>query len=240
MRVISKFHDFYDAVQAQGQDRSLVFVRESHEVARAYREKQAPASCEKFVSTVASVAPGQLSLRQSSARYSSLTVSAGAVLLAGRLYPFAEALVMLRGSLASEPARVIYDLAELQQLLAEHDYDLEEKDRPRFSHWRGTQTFTWKEFFALSGSEQLLSNAVEQRLAILSWEARGDILRICPRLADLQFFRKLDAWQTHQELSMFLGNLAAPERNVVHIEDKYRIAQHGFDKWSFRRAPAGR
>jgi hypothetical protein len=40
---------------------------------------------------------------------------------------------------------------------------------------------------------------------------------------------------------MFLGAIAAPENKPpVEIEDKYRIAQHGFDRYSFRKAPTKR
>lgn len=240
MRIISKFHDYYDAVQTQGQDRTMVFVREEQEFSQAHREKRCPPVYANFLAQMAGQAPRVRDLRKASERYSRVFISAGVILFAGRLYPFAEATCALRGSLASEPSRFIYDFQELVALLAEHNFDLEESDRPKYSYWRGTQTWSWKEFFALSGSERMMDEAVSQRWAILSWEARGDMLRICPRLHDLQFFRKLDAWQAYQELSMFLGNLAAPERNTVQIEDKYRIAQHGFDKWSFRRPPAQR
>jgi len=37
---------------------------------------------------------------------------------------------------------------------------------------------------------------------------------------------------------MFMGGvLGSPEKEIVQIEDKYKITQHGFDKWSFRKEP---
>ena len=37
---------------------------------------------------------------------------------------------------------------------------------------------------------------------------------------------------------MFLSGKLSKELNeTVEIEDKYKIEQHGFDKWSFRKMP---
>ena len=37
---------------------------------------------------------------------------------------------------------------------------------------------------------------------------------------------------------MFIsGVLGNKEKEIVQVEDKYKIAQHGFDKWSFRKEP---
>ncbi len=240
MRIISKFHDYYDVVQSQGQDRSLVFVREQQEYPQSHRERGCPAEFAKLVADFADQVPSPLELRKSSSTHSRVHVSPGIVLFAGRLHPFAEVSLTLKNSLSAEPPRFIYDFQELVALLAEHNYDLLEKDRSRYSYWRGTQAWSWEQFFGQSGSDKWLDQAITNRWAVLSWERHMDLLKVQPRLADLQFYRKLDAWQAYQELSMFFGNLAAPERVPVVIEDKYRIAQHGFDQWSFRKPPATR
>jgi hypothetical protein len=37
---------------------------------------------------------------------------------------------------------------------------------------------------------------------------------------------------------MFMGGvLGAGEKEIVEVEDKYKITQHGFNKWSFRKEP---
>lgn len=61
---------------------------------------------------------------------------------------------------------------------------------------------------------------------------------INPILKDYQFYKVFDAFQTFQEIQMYLGGvLGRGEKEIVEVEDKYRIAQHGFDKWSFRKEP---
>jgi hypothetical protein len=48
----------------------------------------------------------------------------------------------------------------------------------------------------------------------------------------------MDSFTAFQEISMFLGGvLGAGEKNIVEVEDKYKITQHGFNKWSFRKEP---
>ena len=35
---------------------------------------------------------------------------------------------------------------------------------------------------------------------------------------------------------MFLGGvLGIGEKEIIEVDDKYKIPQHGFDKWSFRK-----
>ena len=59
---------------------------------------------------------------------------------------------------------------------------------------------------------------------------------INPILKDYEFYKVMDTFTAFQEISMFLGGvLGIGEKEIVEIEDKYKIPQHGFDKWSFRR-----
>lgn len=57
-----------------------------------------------------------------------------------------------------------------------------------------------------------------------------------PLLKDYQFYKIFDAVQAFQEVQMFMGGvLGRGEKDIVVVEDKYKIAQHGFDKFSFRK-----
>ena len=66
----------------------------------------------------------------------------------------------------------------------------------------------------------------------------SDALTIDPILKDYEFYKVVDAFQAFQEISMFIGGvLGRGEKEIIVVEDKYKIAQHGFDKWSFRKEP---
>lgn len=63
-------------------------------------------------------------------------------------------------------------------------------------------------------------------------------LSINPVLKDFEFYKVFDAFQAFQEIQMFLsGVLGSGENDILEVEDKYKISQHGFDKWSFRKEP---
>lgn len=44
----------------------------------------------------------------------------------------------------------------------------------------------------------------------------------------------------YQEISMFLGNMASPEKPIPHISDEILLGCKGFDKFSFRKDPSKR
>jgi len=60
----------------------------------------------------------------------------------------------------------------------------------------------------------------------------------CTGLRELNFQRVLDPWAAWQELSMWVANLARPDRPMVQLSDQDVAKKHGYDKWSFRRMPA--
>ncbi len=61
-------------------------------------------------------------------------------------------------------------------------------------------------------------------------------LIINPLLKDYEFYKVFDSFQAFQEISMFMGGvLGRGEKEIIEVQDKYKIAQHGFDKWSFRK-----
>ena len=67
------------------------------------------------------------------------------------------------------------------------------------------------------------------------WDSR---FIINPILKDYEFYKIFDTFTTFQEIQMFMsGVLGMGEKEIVEVEDKYKIAQHGFDKWSFRKEP---
>ena len=59
---------------------------------------------------------------------------------------------------------------------------------------------------------------------------------INPLLKNYEFYKVFDTFQAFQEVSMFMGGvLGANEKEITVVADKYKIAQHGFDKFSFRK-----
>lgn len=64
---------------------------------------------------------------------------------------------------------------------------------------------------------------------------------INPILKDYEFYKIFDSFTAFQEIQMFIsGVLGSGENKMIEIEDRYKIPQHGYDKWSFRREPSKR
>jgi len=60
-----------------------------------------------------------------------------------------------------------------------------------------------------------------------------------PPLKDYEFYKVQDSFAAFQEIQTFMGGvLGTGEKEIVEIEDKYKISQHGFDNKSFRRDKA--
>jgi hypothetical protein len=59
---------------------------------------------------------------------------------------------------------------------------------------------------------------------------------INPLLKKYEFYKLFDTFQAFQEIQMFIGGvLGNREKEIVNVADKYKIEQHGFDKYSFRK-----
>jgi hypothetical protein len=70
-------------------------------------------------------------------------------------------------------------------------------------------------------------------------EHRHDSWYICYNcsLKKLKFFKIKDAITTYQEIAMFLGGLAVPDKPIPVPSDKDMVSIKGFDKFSFRKDP---
>ena len=65
---------------------------------------------------------------------------------------------------------------------------------------------------------------------------RGFVIN--PILSDYKFYRVIDPVTAFQEIQMYIsGVLGSNEKNIIEIDDKYKIPQHGFDNWSFKTRP---
>jgi hypothetical protein len=54
-------------------------------------------------------------------------------------------------------------------------------------------------------------------------------------LKAVEFFKVVDAFTAFQEIAMYLSNQLVKHDEVLEVADKYKIAQHGYDKHSFRK-----
>jgi hypothetical protein len=229
MRIISRFQDYYDRAMAHGADQSRVFVRDNVEYADSHRTSEVPA----HLGELAQLLKGGMNVGR-------VSLEPFLIAFAGKLYPGVRCHVL--GSMADNPptqstAEFAYDLASLLRFCAAHEVDLEKKGF--FDRMSQKQRFA--AFFTLTGSAQHAAMLCEHGIAIAVAISRSPAkVQVNPALKNFEFFRVFDAWQTYQELDMYLGALAAPDtKPPVQVSDADRIHQHGFDRRSFRKRPQG-
>jgi len=65
---------------------------------------------------------------------------------------------------------------------------------------------------------------------------RNSKIILNPELKSMKFYKVKDVYQTFQDISMFIsGVLGGQSPPMIEISDKVRKAKHGFDKWSFKK-----
>jgi hypothetical protein len=145
-----------------------------------------------------------------------------------------------------------YDMAAVDHFVQEHtkhkEYEFwagKRKRHPSIRHfwgsmWCGSRDAHRKFFESTTHTntaaylEQL---AEEHRTPIVTYRARDDRYIINDELKQYDFIRQADPYTAYQEISMFLGGLAYPEKPIPPVSDKDMIIAKGFDDWSFRKPP---
>jgi hypothetical protein len=229
MRIISDFHDYYDAVQATGQDQTLIYFRKREEVkVSAY---SLPVIEWSF----------WLDRRR-------IQVQEHIVGFCGKVYP---AVMLTR--LASKKSAICYNLAEVDSFFENNcsKRELEEYRAKVKRRWG----YGWQSYFCREAFEKHFAVCAERKDAFVemfiekrcpvwigtvleySWRKRTGKIVYNASLKDLEFFRLFDTYTAFQEIAMFLGGLAAPLKEIPEIPDNVMVGIKGFDKWSFRKPP---
>lgn len=242
MRIISKFHDYYDSVMSQGQDFGLLYLRNEE-------KKNLPLS--KW--------PGRFPHCRASSKYATryhdtphLGIEDYIVGFCGKIYPviYLEADAQIAGQIAkSDGSKVLYStfcysLAEIDAFIEKHykkkhieayydnKYSWRSKNWPYYAR-RGD----FKELFdeCARKIDQYTDIFMEHHSPIFIVK-NGSQLVINASLKQYEFYKKFDSYTAFQELQMFLGNQASPEKPIPHVSDRDLMEGKGFDyKWSFRK-----
>jgi len=185
MQIISKFHDYYDVVQREGQDRSLAFVRQAQRFTGIRRNLGAvPQPLREFTRFAQEHSPGKVWYKEGSRTFSFTEIGFGLVLFAGKLYPCAE-IKRERHDLAPVPKTFAYSHDSLLTFALEHGIEFDKKGRPKGMHrWRSD---VWgspklRMFFELAGDVRFLDMTTVEPLPIVSWSSDSGTLENKPAI----------------------------------------------------------
>jgi hypothetical protein len=234
MRIKSNFHDYYDCIQALGQDQSLIYIREPICVLLNSKSIKSPFPIP------------HLSWRRGYTRKGELPTNSKFYVIgvAGKIYPVFQ-LIWDYSSSSLETIAFCYSLSDIDKAIknncnkkAQESFtEVVKKRRWSFSGIMKRDEF--KKFFDIWESEDQ-SNKTKQFFCqhpIWSIEEKHDGWHITYNcsLKNFKFFRIKNAAETFQEISMFLGGLATPQKPIPVPSDKDMVEIKGFDKYSFRK-----
>jgi len=229
MKIKSDFRDYYDAVQREGQNQEFVYLR--------YEQK--------------TVSPGVSNLIHSYKSYykSAFYKKIYAIVFCGKLYHVLE----IFNASGTEKA-ICHSFDDVDKFIEEHtkpkEYALwanpvkSYRDSNKFSNLR-REIDSFYKFSEKDRNSSVTKKYLDQvKVPIVLIYNRKNQLNEQEhvtienaRINHLEFFRIFDAYSAYQEISMWLGSQASPEKEIPKLDDKTMSEIKGFDKWSFRKEP---
>jgi len=252
MRILSKFHDYYDKALAYGFDKSIVFVRNPTD--REELDKRKWAALHAAVTEMP--ATHELCLPS-------------LILFCGKAYPVWR-IPEVRypehdGSYHTAPGRSCFSIEQwkaslTQEHVASVDWRASRRldkfladlaEEPRWKRLRDLTAFPftpegearWREKHkAVLAATHEFHLAHKTPIALLEERYTEVFFYLNPRLQDYDFGRAVDPCTAFQEISMYLGGgpLAGQPDPVPEVADEVMRDAKGFDKRSFRTVSPGK
>lgn len=237
MRIISDFHDYYDSAQQFGQDESIIYQRKTIHYLTREKNPLDPKNVVYDIPQVLCDAYEKVNIRDDKFFYSyyggALTsfrtkegqhnVWVGHIAFCGKVFRYVE----INNNYFYTTEQVIDYM--------EKNYG----DEPLIEWgWGKRKVKVLDKIATAFGKKIHLSEDFLIENKFICVDFCGAYITVNPNLKSLQFYKVMDAYQCYQELDSYIcGKLSFPHNVMVEIEDKYKIEQHGFDKWSFRKMP---
>lgn len=265
--IISKFHDYYDSVLAQGIDKTLVYKRETQEFTininpyRTWEQVGAPHLLE-FGEELRANIP-RIQNRDWVCMDEEFYATPVVVGFCGKMhlgYRLETSVWQYMGSkkivqFAWSTNDIICFLKENKMEKSLEKFTGEnEKLSKTYRRWGHGKNDKFKKFrkevmdevFPMYQNDTRFTNMfIQYNTPVFSWEFKqysyDVVLKVNPVLTDYEFIKHVDPYTAFQEISMFLGGvLGVGTPEIVTISDKEKAVKHGMDKTSFRNPSPGK
>jgi hypothetical protein len=245
MRIKSDFHDYYDCAQSYGQDQSLVYVRKKIDYPLAAELGTKRISIPLPITDRCSgyTRPGDL---PTSVRFFVVGV-------AGKIYPVFQFIWQYAYDQKDYEA-FCYSLDDIDKVIGRKCNKNAKSafNEKVISHGRRYRNRCWSSmalrrakfedfFFEWNGEDQAAKvQTLFRQYPVWAIESRRSEWYVCYNcsLRSFKFFKVKDTVTTYQEIAMFLGGLATPQKPIPVPSDKDMVSIKGFDKFSFRKEPS--
>lgn len=258
MRIISKFHDYYDKVQGAGQDFDLIYLRNQE---KESTEGVLTLPDGKKMPNLPLIGSSQEGWRYSAAfsksffrseSINSFNVSEIIIGFCNKIY----------GALLLNEKTICYKIEEVdafvhnnfkkKQIDAYYNTEKHSKNYRNLENvwdWRKRRHYLEMFFLDLeSKKEDYKEFFIQKKCPVWSvapnLDSQNDfgyferVITYHEQLSKYDFVKVVNPFQAYQEIQMFLGGLASPEKPIPPISDKDMLIAKGFDKWSFKKPPS--
>lgn len=222
MKIVSKFKDYYDLKNYALIDKNILYIRATKEIEKDF-----------FV-----FGPS------SGNGYGGTTYESGVIGFCGKCYPF----YYITIHRYPDVEIVVYNMQSFMETVRRYD---PERYKSLLAH-----DTTYANFFSKSNVAEFFNAKVfaqqeayfhEYKVPVFvtinnrtdRWN-KPPIIILNPCLKDYEFFKVKNPFSAFQEISMYIsGVLGMVQQPVVEVSEAVKVAQHGFDKWSFRNYSPG-
>lgn len=243
MKIISKFHDYYDTAMAMGVDPNIIYKRETKELDPD----------NKWFKKITLFSPIATSMNILNHRITRTEINERVpivLVFCGQIYRGVS--LQLSDRYRTEdsykgPQIICWNIEQLDATLAKYKIPWDKpNNRGRYSYFTRSQLCKcdYELFFQQTPTNQ-------QSIIDLHFNVDCPVIMITignmylgeqkmylnPSLKKIQFMKCLDAYSTFQQLSMFIGGvMGGVTPKMITIDDNIRLEMHGFDrKESFRK-----
>lgn len=231
MRIISKYHDYYDSVQKQGFDNTIVFERVnsviSGEFPIKFEHRIWGASEDSLKFYYPDSYPYVVGRGPKKYELTSLFIG-----VAGKLY---KSLYVNACSPTKVDDKLVYSLEALQTFLDAFDIHIPmKKEIPKYSSLKTVEEFNTYFNYPVDISNWMIEN----KLAIVAMDRRqfkDKTLEVNPCLKNFDFQKIVDPYTMFQELEQWISGVLTNNPIIPEPSDKEKVGIHGFTEWSFRK-----
>jgi hypothetical protein len=249
MKIISKFQDYYDTGLAYGADEKIRFKRKTE-----IMDKQ-------FVENMPDIVPNWSPLSGMENKNHKFEFGYAGILFCGKLY------IAIQVFDHKDPEYIIsggnylpkcfYTSEDLEKYLQQCEFELTYKSKlGGKSHLRSkfeiqNRNILKEGFGNLKYYDYMVENKIvtlvcakffsemwNKEFNNINYNNSNFLVVNNPCLKNLQFFKVLNSFQAYQEIAMWVGGVLPQDSTpMIELDDKYKITEHGFDKFSFRKSP---
>ena len=221
MRIISKFHDYYDSIQGYGFDPTITFVRKTQEIHKHKLSKDIP---DTGLYVYYSDPYGD--------NFKPDVECYGDIYFCGKRYRFIQ-------TKRKEKFITYYSFESINKYILKYNKKRHIQSYINGFRFSGSQQKALKNYFIFNDnfeSNVKLHEEFDSPIFVVYNTRNEPNLVINPSLKDMQFQKVFNPYSTFQEIDMFLsGVMQSPDKNMINISDKDMRDKKGFNNKSFKK-----